>query len=456
MPTMPVTVHSMPARKRKSSSDALPSVRTSPRSPRPEDAASGISGPVWSLFSGAMGLDLGLEQAGLRSSLCVEIDRWCCETIRLNRPDAKLVQDDVRALTGTDLRKISGVRGDVFLMVGGPPCQSFSPGGNRAGLSDPRGNLILEYFRLISEVQPRYFVFENVANLVTAALNHRAIADRPGKMWNLSAYTSNRTMNSDDGTAMRDDELSGSAFRFLLQEIGSLGYRFTFGVLDAAEHGAPQRRFRFVMIGSRAGNPPELPKPTHGLPRLHPFRTLRDAIADLAEPGFHYQYTPGFREIFALVPPGGNWRNLPRELQAAALGNSYAAGGGKTGFFRKLSWDQPAPTITGKPNRKGSALCHPSELRPLSVRECARLQGLPDNWVLCGSAQEQYRQIGNAVPTALGEAIGRQILGGMPATDEALEPARLLAQAARKLRNSARNKKTHRPEEPTLFDELSA
>src|SRR5438105_4922732 len=132
---------------------------------------------VWSFFSGAMGLDLGLHQAGLKTTLAVEIDRWCCETIQGNLPGLDLIEGDVQKLTGADLRAHRHFNGEVFLMVGGPPCQSFSPGGKRAGLSDPRGNLIYEYFRLIAEIQPKYFIFENVANITTAALRHRKIED---------------------------------------------------------------------------------------------------------------------------------------------------------------------------------------------------------------------------------------------------------------------------------------
>ncbi len=132
---------------------------------------------VWSFFSGAMGLDLGLEMAGVHPTLAVEMDSWCCTTIRRNRPSLTLVEGDVTKMTGAELRDLRTCSGDVELMVGGPPCQSFSPGGKRAGLNDPRGNLIYEYFRLVSEIRPRYFVMENVANLITAALNHRPIIE---------------------------------------------------------------------------------------------------------------------------------------------------------------------------------------------------------------------------------------------------------------------------------------
>ena len=117
---------------------------------------------------------------------------------------------------------------------------------------------------------------------------------------------------------------------------------------------------------------------------------------------------------------------------------SYAAGGGKTGFFRRLAWDAPSPTITGKANRKGSAMCHPSQTRPLSARECARLQGFPDAWQFAGGLHHQYLQIGNAVPVALGAAIGRMLASDVPG--EAPVHDDLLDLAVRTLRATARNK----------------
>src|SRR5205823_2740049 len=117
---------------------------------------------IWSFFSGGMGLDLGFEEAGLNTTLAVELDKWCCDTIRKNRPGVTLIENDVHVLCGADLRKTRRFDHDVFLMIGGPPCQTFSPGGKRAGLNDPRGNLIYEYLRLIKEVQPQHFLLENV------------------------------------------------------------------------------------------------------------------------------------------------------------------------------------------------------------------------------------------------------------------------------------------------------
>jgi DNA (cytosine-5)-methyltransferase 1 len=398
---------------------------------------------VWSFFSGAQGLDIGLELSGLTPTLANEIDRDCCDTIRANRPELQLVDDGIENLNADKLRRLRKFKGDVELLVGGPPCQSFSPGGKRAALTDPRGNLIYEYLRLVSEVRPKYFVLENVANLTTAALRHRPISQRPGQHWSLKTYDAAWQEGDSEHSALAADERSGSAIRQILSDVRALGYFVTFGVLDAADYGAPQHRLRFVMVGARDFPPPILPEPTHG--RLGvPYRTVREAIWILRRrPGAGAEYTPEVARYFALVAEGGNWRSLPREIQREAMGGSFAAGGGKTGFYRRLSWDKPSPTITGRANRKGSALCHPEATRPLSVRECAAIQGFPANWKLMGSMSAQYMQIGNAVPVALGHAVGQAIL-----SHKANAKAKwvddydhLLERAVTRLRASARNKR---------------
>ncbi len=334
------------------------------------------------------------------------------------------------------------------MMVGGPPCQSFSSGGKRTALSDPRGNLIYEYFRLISEVSPRYFVLENVANLTTAALKHRPISERPGKHWSLKQYNGNLNREIDGVKPLTEEEMSGSALKQITQDARLLGYHISFAVVDAADYGAPQHRLRFVMLGSRDHPPPVMPSATHGT-ETQPFATVRDAIARFqAEPGPHSAYTDAVRRYFDLVPEGGNWRNLPLDLQEEALGGSFQAGGGKTGFYRRLAWNRPAPTITGRANRKGSALCHPSESRPISVHEAAALQGFPPEWVFTGAMNTQYTQVGNAVPVHLGAAIGRAILTHdqeqFNDKDNQPDVEKMMELAVARLRAAARNKNARR------------
>jgi len=399
---------------------------------------------VWSFFSGAMGLDLGLEAAGLAATLANEIDPVYSRTIRANRPNLDLLECDVSGLTGDGLRNERRFDGEVFLMAGGPPCQPFSSGGRRAALGDPRGNLIYEYFRLISEIRPRYFVLENVANLTTAALRHRPISERPGKHWSLKRYSGDFNREMDGVPALEAEEMSGSALRQIMSDIMGLGYHTSFGVVDSADYGAPQHRLRFVMLGSRDYPPAALPPAQYGTEE-QPYRTVRDAIWSLRNaPGSHSNYTPEVRRFFAMVPEGGNWRSLPPPAQQAALGGSYESGGGKTGFYRRLAWDRPSPTITGRANRKGSALCHPDQDRPISVLEAAALQGFPTDWQFVGAMNARYMQIGNAVPVPLGEAIGRAIVrhDANNSRDKVRHPdlETMMATAVARLRASARNR----------------
>jgi DNA (cytosine-5)-methyltransferase 1 len=412
---------------------------------------------IWSFFSGAFGLDLGFEKVGLETTLALEIDKWCCETIRANRPGVAVVEESISDFTGDSLRSRTEFAGDVLLMIGGPPCQSFSSAGKRSGLSDPRGNLLYEYLRLISEVRPKFFVLENVANLITAALRHRPINERPGKQWNLRSYSNGSKRNNLDGAApLESDEMSGSAVTQILIDVQKLGYSFQFGVLNAAWFGAPQNRMRFILMGSRDGYSPNLPSVTHGDRGTNRVRTLRDVIFDLRDsPGIHSEYEDDTKVFFNLVPPGGNWRNLPEAMQPIALGPSYESGGGKTGFFRRLDWDAPCPTVTTKPNRKGTAMCHPEATRPLSVRECARIQGFPDDWKFSGAMNQQYQQVGNAVPVHLAEAVAKKVLEAIEGKSKSgvlLSVEAMLRDASGHLRATARNKRSRSEEiQPMLF-----
>lgn len=421
-------------------------------------------GEIWSFFTGAGGLDIGLENAGLVPTMAVELDADCCESLKINRPSLDVWHSDVSQLSASAIRERRRFDGEVLLMVGGPPCQSFSSGGKRAALSDPRGNLIYTYLRLIDKVRPSYFILENVAQLVTAAVRHRPISQRPGKVWNLSSFHQSRTQGDDSVPPMEPDELSGSAIRQVFTEMKGLGYALNFAVLDAADFGAPQHRYRFVMVGAREGSPVRGPVATHGPYSAGgvPWRTLRDAIYDLrTEPGPHSEYTQEMAQYFALVPAGGTWRHLPKELQEKALGSAaYAAGGGKTGFFRRLSWDTPSPTITGRPNRKASAVCHPDFVRPLSVRESARIQGFPDEWVFAGSMSSQYMQVGNAVPVNLGAAVGGALVEHLAnpyrGSTKGSDVERLLALATDRLRATARNKRGTSDKQGSLWADTPA
>lgn len=373
--------------------------------PSEADSMSDMSLAHVSLFSGAMGLDLGLEQAGFRTVVAVEVDPKSQETIRLNaaRLGRKIALfGDVTKVTADDIFSSTGLhRGQIALVSGGPPCQPFSTAGRRGTLQDPRGSLFRDFLRLVKDLQPRFFVMENVRGLLSAPIRHRPHLERGQR-------------------PLEADELPGSAFQVILDEFAQIGYSFVYGLLNAADYGVPQIRERVVIIGSRDHEPIALPEPSHSEQgfRLPKWRTLRDALQNLDDPFPQYQPYPESRLRFLrMIPEGGNWRSLPIELRQEAMGGAYLSGGGKVGFYRRLAWDRPSPTVTTSPAQKATDMCHPSELRPISVREAARIQGFPDDWLFAGGLTDQYRQIGNAVPVGLGFAIGKalqQVILGIP------------------------------------------
>lgn len=357
--------------------------------------------PVISLFSGAMGLDLGLERAGFRIAVAVECNPHAIRTIRTNRPDLPLIERPIERVTTAEILEAAGLqKGDPILVAGGPSCQVFSTAGARGSLGDPRGELFEHFVRVVEETRPRFFVMENVRGLLSAAARHRPLNKRgPGN------------------PPLAPDEELGSAFRVIAGRIRGISYRTVFDVLNTADFGTPQTRQRLLILGSRDGEAVRIPNPTHsrdGTDGLPAWRTLRDAVAglDQGEPEF-YRFCPAKEKYLRLVPEGGNWRSLPEDVRQEAMGRAYSSWGGRSGFFRRLAWDKPSPALTTRPDSKATSLCHPTELRPLSVREYARIQEFPDNWEFSGPVRKKYEQVGNAVPLSLGEAAGRAILAAM-------------------------------------------
>lgn len=357
--------------------------------------------PTISLFSGAMGLDLGLISAGLDVKISQDIDLWCARTMEANHHP--YIMGDIQALIAKDPQcqfLFDGMRDpidreDVFAVVGGPPCQPFSTAGKRLGTNDPRGSLFMEFAHVVRTLHPRFFVMENVKGLLSSAI-------RP------------RTKDESDKRPLEPDEQPGSVFKVIKQTFEDIGYKIVYGCLDAAHYGVPQFRERLLIIGSRDHEDIFLPIPTHFQVHQNPdfrWKTLRSAIEDLEEiPGPCARFSPDRLEYLRLVPMGGNWRNLPQELIPLAMGGAYESGGGKAGFYRRLDYNQPSPTLVTSPVQKATMLCHPTQDRPLSVREYARIQQFPDSWKIEGNATDCYRQIGNAVPTGLGQAIGQMLI----------------------------------------------
>lgn len=347
---------------------------------------------VISLFSGAMGLDIGLEKAGLNVVIGQDFEPACVETIRANGHN--VLGGDIRDIEPETLLEMTGLHvGEPFMICGGPPCQPFSTAGKRLGINDPRGSLFMDFIRMINYIRPRFFVMENVKGIMSAPLKHVPTVEK----------------DKND-----PEQKLGTVLDVILAEFDKLGYKTVYGILDAVNYGVPQFRERFVLIGSRDNEDIFLPIPTHFQMHQNPnyrWKTVGDAIKDLENnPGECTALSGDRKKYIQMVPEGGNWKNLPADIIPEAMGGAYKSGGGKVGFYRRLSYAQPAPTITTSPAQKATMLCHPKQDRPLSVKEYARIQQFPDNWIFTGTVAAKYKQIGNAVPVGLAEAIGRAII----------------------------------------------
>lgn len=377
-----------------------------------------------SLFSGAMGLDLGLDKTGRFELLaCIEKEKSFCDTIRANHrsgrlhPSLKIYQDDIGNVDPLQVLRDCGIKaGEIDLVVGGPPCQSFSTAGRRGTVQDPRGTLLWEYLRFIEVLRPRFFIMENVRGLLSAALRHRPIAERADR-------------------PLDPDEMPGSVVRLFaedLQKIPGSPYHMDCFEVNAVNYGAPQLRERAIFIGNRFNTTVDFPDPTHGpqsaddvgtlfdSPRkLLPWRTLGDAIGRLSSSGdVVMDFSPRKKSFLAKVPPGSNWRSLPIPLQQESMGKAWFAKGGRSGWWRRLSFDLPCPTLVTMPNHASTALCHPNEVRALSLREYAAIQEFPEDWEFCGTTSQQYAQVGNAVPVRLGEVTGQVVAQAMDSLEK--------------------------------------
>ncbi|MBU6228725.1 MAG: DNA (cytosine-5-)-methyltransferase [Cyanobacteria bacterium REEB459] len=351
-----------------------------------------------SFFSGCMGLDLGLEKEGIQVLLACEIDAAARKTIEINRPDMALI-GDIRDYSAAEIRKKAGLSStdEIDVMVGGPPCQAFSSAGKRQGFNDERGNVFLTFIDLIIELKPRFAVIENVRGLLSAPLKHRP-----------------HEMRGKNFPPLSQDEQRGGALLFITQRLKDAGYSVSFNLYNAANFGSPQQRERVVIACSRDGEKLPHLRPTHsekGLYGLPTWKSLREALEGLPEDGHHFVKFPEKRlKYYSLLKAGQYWRDLPEEFHQEALGASYHAGGGKTGFYRRLAWDKPSPTLVTHPAMPATDLAHPEEDRPLSIEEYKRIQEFPDDWIISGTLLDQYRQVGNAVPCSLGRAIARMLL----------------------------------------------
>jgi DNA (cytosine-5)-methyltransferase 1 len=366
-----------------------------------------------------MGLDLGFEREGFQVRACVEKDRHAAETIKANGYAACLIPHDIHEVTTKELLAKAGLGiGETIVLTGAPPCEPFSTAGKRNGDQDRRADAIFEFVRVIKEARPQYFVFEEVPGLLSAANRH------------ISFYE--RVVLNPDG--LDPDERLGSFFPKVMAAFQETGYFLSCdlktaksSVLNAADFGTPQKRKRFILIGARVGGSVPWPVPTHcapdlvealSAPRGH-WLNLRQGLEGLQDCTPEcLQFPVTWSHYLESVPAGGCWRDLPTHLQREALGGAYdfpdncatkGLKGGRTGFLRRLSWDRPSPTLVDRPNTRAGCLCHPDEVRTLSVREYARLQGFPDEWNFQGPLSARYRLIGQATPVPLAQAVAKVI-----------------------------------------------
>jgi DNA (cytosine-5)-methyltransferase 1 len=313
------------------------------------------------LFAGAGGTALGIENAGIKHIMLNEKDKHATQTLRDNRPNWKVIEDDIANVDFTPYA------GKVDIVEGGFPCQTFSYAGKKAGFEDARGTMFYQFARAVKEVRPKIAIGENVRGLLT--------------------HDNGRTLNIMIG---------------ILQD---LGYKVAYRVHKAQYYDVPQKRERLLIFAIRNDIENDIVFPAEKDYTV----SIREALEN-CPPSEGQLYSEKKKEMMDLVPEGGYWKDLPVDIQKEYMKASYFMGGGKTGMARRLSWSEPSLTLVCTPAQKQTERCHPGETRPLNVREYARIQTFPDEWKFSGSVSAQYKQIGNAVPVNLGYYMGLSAL----------------------------------------------
>ncbi|MCT6890989.1 MAG: DNA (cytosine-5-)-methyltransferase [Lactobacillus sp.] len=327
---------------------------------------------VLELFAGAGGLALGMEKAGFHDVGLVEVDHHACDTLRLNRPNWNVIEEDITNITNNKNGIFDYIPKNttIDLLSGGYPCQSFSYAGKKMGLNDTRGTLFYHYAKIMKQLKPKMFLVENVKGLTT----------------------------NDNGRTLKT----------MINVFENLGYEVTYKVLNAWDYGVAEKRERLVLIGIR--NDLDI---SYRYPKAYDYKpVLKDVLKNVpASKG--QKYSPAKTKIMKLVPQGGYWRDLPEEVAKEYMGKSYYSGGGRTGMARRMSWDEPSLTLTTSPSQKQTERCHPSETRPFTTREYARIQSFPDSWKFSGGVGEVYKQIGNAVAVNFGKEIALSVIASL-------------------------------------------
>ncbi len=330
------------------------------------------------LFAGAGGLALGVEKAGFNTLGLIEFDKNAADTLKKNRPDWKVINDDIANISCLDLEEYFFIKkGELDLLSGGAPCQAFSYAGKRLGLEDARGTLFYHYALFLEKLQPKMFLFENVRGLLTH--DH------------------------------------GKTYATMHNIFTKAGYTVDKQILNAWEHGVPQKRERLITIGIRNDLVGET---EYTFPKIHNYKPiLRDILLDCPD-GLGTPYGEKKKKIFELVPAGGYWRDIDPIIAKEYMKSCWDMEGGRTGILRRMSLDEPSLTVLTSPSQKQTERCHPLETRPFTVRENARCQTFPDSWEFCGNISAQYKQVGNAVPVNLAYDIAKEIVHSLDILEE--------------------------------------
>ncbi|MDR3127905.1 MAG: DNA cytosine methyltransferase [Bifidobacteriaceae bacterium] len=325
------------------------------------------------LFAGAGGLALGIEKAGFNTLSLIENNKDAANTLKKNRPNWNVICEDIMNISTENLLKKFNLEiGQLDLLSGGAPCQSFSYAGKRLGLEDARGTLFYSYAVFLKKLKPKTFLFENVKGLLTHD--------------------------------------NGNTYKLILKIFANAGYTIQKKVLNFWNYGVPQKRERLITIGIR--NDLTNKVKIH-FPKPHIYKpVLRDILFNIPQ-SEGLNYADKKKNIYKLVPPGGCWRDIPKDVAKKYMKTCWNLPGGKTGILRRLSLDEPSLTILTTPSQKQTDRCHPMSERPFTVRETARIQSFPDNWKFVGSLMSKYRQIGNAVPVLFAYNIAKEIYLGL-------------------------------------------
>ena len=308
------------------------------------------------LFAGAGGLALGIEKAGFETLGLVEFDKDAADSLKINRPNWRVINDDIANISCLDLEEYFGLKNS-------------------------------EIARYLVEHRARHFPMLERGLALRMQEEHYSIIMLPFyRNYSLKCFC----LKTYEGCWTHD---KGRTYTTITNIFEQAGYSIQKKVLNAWDYGVPQKRERLITIGIRKDL---LDCVTFAFPKEHDYKpVLRDVLLDCPEgPGVPYGESK--RKIFELVPPGGYWRDIDPKIAKEYMKSCWDMEGGRTGILRRMSLDEPSLTVLTSPSQKQTERCHPLEARPFTVRENARCQTFPDDWQFCGNVHSQYKQVGNA------------------------------------------------------------